>query len=136
MDVLGRFAGATFGLVGIEAYARDCADVETHRDWSACHPINPQRTIRNSSAVYLEGVAKAHLLPAEAAGAIATAAEHYRACFAAWQEYYALLGHGAPKGAGRMKDRRQAGAAAARRWLRHERAAIEELWSALRLLEE
>jgi hypothetical protein len=131
-----EYPEAKFGLEGIEAYANDCADTETYEDWSACHPINPQWTIRNSTGMYLERVAEAGLFPEDATAHIATAARHYRAAFSDWQEFYDLLGHHAPEGAGKMKDRREAGAAVAHRWLEHEKAAIAKLEQALALLGE
>jgi hypothetical protein len=135
-NVSDRFGEATFGLAGIERYATGCADVEAFEDWAACHDINPQWTLRRSTAVYLERVADAGLFPEEAAGHIRDAATHYRDAFADWQEFYALLGHHAPEGAGKMKDRRAAGAAVARRWLEHEKAAIGQLRKALASLGE
>ncbi len=135
-SVRDRFGEATFGLAGIERYATDCADVEAFEDWTACHNINPQWTLRRSSGVYLERVAEAGLFPKDATAHIATAARHYRLAFSDWQEFYDLLGHHAPEGAGKMKDRREAGAAVARRWLEHEKAAIAKLEQALALLEE
>ena len=130
-NVRDRFPDATFGLAGIERYAADCADTETYEDWTACHDINPQWTIRNSTAAYLEGVVAARLFPASASQHIAEAARHYRAAFAAWREFYDLLGHHAPEGAGKMPDRRAAGAALVRQWLKHETAAVGALRGAV-----
>ena len=129
-----RFSRAKFGLAGIEAYATDCADMATYSDWSACHDINPQWTIRSSTGVYLESVAGAGLFAEPVNVHLRAAAEHYRAAFADWHESYDLLGHGAPEGAGKMNQRRLAGSAAAQRWLEHEKAAIAEIRHALSLL--
>lgn len=121
---------ATFGLAGIEAYARDCADLAGHQDWTACHDVNGQWALRNSSSVYLSGVAEAGLFPAEANRHLLAAADAYRMAYANWQELYEQLGHNAPGRAGKMPGRREAGAAAVRRALDSERVAIEELKTA------
>ncbi len=126
---------AKFGLAGIEAYAADCADVRTYEDWSACHDINPQWTLRNSTAAYLGGVAAGQSFPVQVTSRIATAAEHYRAAYEDWREFHRQLAYDAPEGAGKDPERRAAGAAAVRRALEHERAAVAELREALALVE-
>ena len=125
---------ATFGLAGIEAYARDCADLEGHEDWTACHDVNGQWALRNSSSVYLGSIAEAGLFPEEASQRLLAAAVAYRTAYTHWQELYAQLGHDAPDGAGRMPDRRKAGAAAVRRALDCERVAIEDLKAAMAIV--
>jgi hypothetical protein len=127
----GEYPKAKFGLAGIEAYAADCADVATYEDWSACHDINPQWTVRNSTAAYLAEVAARHVFPAEAAEHISAAAREYGAAYEDWCELYEQLGHGAPEQAGRDPERRAAGAAAVRLALEHEKTAIAELRRAL-----
>jgi hypothetical protein len=124
-----RLGEATLGLAGIERYAADCADVETYDTWTACHDINPQWTLRRSTAVYLERVAG--LFPAAAGAKLRASAEEYHAAFSAWQGFYDLLGHGAPKDAGKDPERREAGAELARDWSAHESAAVGELREAL-----
>jgi hypothetical protein len=122
-----EFPKAAFGIEGIGAYASDCGDVERYEDWSACHDVNPQWTVRNSTAVYLGRVAGAAIFPAGASEHISTAAGEYRAAYEDWRELYVQLGHGAPEGAGGMPERRAAGAAAVRRALEHEKTAIAAL---------
>jgi hypothetical protein len=124
---------AKFGLQGIEAYAADCADTETYQDWLACHDINPQWTVRRSTALYLQRVAAAALFPAPAGERIGAAAREYRAAYDDWQELYRQLGHDAPADAGKTKERRLAGAAAVRSALAHEKAALAELTQALKI---
>jgi hypothetical protein len=128
-NVTSRFNKATFGLAGVKAYARDCADTETYPDWSSCHDINPQWTIRNSSASYLQ--AASALFPPAVKELILSAAAEYRKCFAAWQQFYELLGHHAPEGAGRDPKARANGAALIEEWLEHETAAVNLLDQAL-----
>lgn len=134
-NVSERFSEAVFGLAGIEAYARDCGDMETYEDWGICHGHNPMWTMRNSTAVYLEGVVEAGLLPEEPTSHVAGAAEHYRECFTAWDGFYELLGHSCAEGAGKNPETRVAGSALARQWLGSETAAVGELKVALELVE-
>lgn len=129
--IQSAFPKATFGLAGIEAWAADCADVEKYEDWGMCHPENPQWTARNSSAVYLRRLAGQGILPADAEAHVRRASEAYRAAYRRSQEAYGLVGYAAPKGSGRIKERRLAAAAAVRKALEHERAAIAELEKAL-----
>ena len=129
--VTSGFPKATFGLDGIAAYGRDCANTDAYESWSACHDINPQWTIRNSTAVYLEGLARDGVLVGDAAQHALEAAKHYRAAFKCWRQFYKLLGHSAPEGAGQSRQRREAGAQQVKQWLEHERAAIAALQKAL-----
>jgi hypothetical protein len=126
---------ATFGLAGIEKYAADCANTDEYEDWGACHDINPQWTIRNSTAVYLERVTADSVFPATVTGCIAAAAREYRAAYADWKELYAQLGHNAPQGAGKVRERRLAVAQAIRDALDHEKAALAELREAIGMAE-
>ena len=135
-DAIAReYPEAKFGLEGIEIYAADCADIETYGDWVACHPINPQWTVRNSTAAYLDQVAGARIFPAHIAEHITAAAREYRAAYEDWREFYNQLGHDAPGNAGKTKERRLAGAAAIRSALEHEKAGIYSLRQALDLAE-
>lgn len=135
-DAVAReYPEAKFGLEGIQAYAADCADTEAYDDWVACHPINPQWTVRNSTAVYLDQVAGSRIFPAHIAEHIAAAAREYRAAYEDWREFHNQLGHDAPGNAGKTKERRLAGAAAIRRALEHEKAGITSLRQALDLAE-
>jgi hypothetical protein len=126
-----RYPNAKFGLEGIEAYAEDCADMEAFDDWHACHGINPQWTVRNSTAVYLDDVAETKIFSEPINAHLREAAVHYRDAYDAWREFYEQLGHGAPEGAGTMKSRRLAGAAAVREALAHEKAGIATLQKVL-----
>jgi len=134
--VRSRHRAAKFGLEGIEAYAADCADTEKYEDWSVCHDVNPQWTLRNSTAAYLEGAATAGLFPEDVSKHVSAASREYRAAYEAWQVLYEQLSHGAPKDAGKTKKRRAAGAAAVRKALEHEKAGIAEIEKALSLIEE
>jgi hypothetical protein len=129
--VRGQYEGAAFGLAGIAAYGADCADLEADDDLVACHPINPQWTIRNASASYLRSIAEAQFFDASINAHLQAAAEQYWGAYTCWQAFYALLGHQAPEGSGKNPLRRDAGAAVVRAWLDHERAAIGELSAAL-----
>ena len=115
---------ATWGLAGMDKYADNCADTEAHEDWGLCHPTNPQIFIRNSTNVYLAGVAQSDALPEAVRAGLSEAATAYRTAYEEWRGLYELLGHGAPEGAGKDPKRRQQGAAMARRATEHERAAI------------
>jgi hypothetical protein len=126
-----RYPNAKFGLEGIRAYAEDCADVETFEDWAACHDINPQWTLRNSTAVYLEDVAETQIFPEPVNTLLREASAQYRDAYTAWQKFYKQLGHGAPDGAGTVKTRRLAGAAAVREALAYESAGIATLQEVL-----
>ena len=131
-----RYPKATFGLAGIEKYAADCANLEKYEDWLACHDINPQWTVRNSTAVYLQEVAKSGLFTEEVSQHIEDAAGEYRAAYEEWRKLYELLGHGASETDRRTRKRREAGAAAVRRALEHEKAGIETIKATLALIEE
>ena len=122
-----RFAKATFGLAGMEAYSIDCADVKKHEAWGVCHGENPQMHVRRSSGVYLERVAKAKVFPKKVNERLLAAAKAYKAAYAAWTEHYKLLGHGATKEQHRDSKRRAAGAATARKAAKHEGVALESL---------
>lgn len=87
------FPKATFGLAGIEAYANGCEHSDLNDDWVACHDINPQWSIRNSTGVYLNRIARADMFPADVNKHLLAAAKQYRAAYESWQAFYALLGH-------------------------------------------
>ncbi|MBL7199441.1 MAG: hypothetical protein ISS56_04780 [Anaerolineae bacterium] len=125
----------TFGLAGIAAYAADCADIDTHGDWTACHDINPQWTVRNSTGVYLKRVAGSGAFSEGVNAHLLAAAEQYRAAYECWQAFYALLGHKATEGAKAVGERRLAGAAVVRAWQAHEKAGVAAVEKALNLLD-
>jgi hypothetical protein len=131
--VLNAFPEATFGLAGIEAYADDC-ERDPSADWLACHDINPQWAIRNTTGVYLRRVADSGLFGARVNTHLLAAAMQYRAAYESWQAFYTLLGHKAEEQVRKTRARRIAGAAVVRAWLDHERAALGEIEQALALL--
>lgn len=125
--VVNAWPKATWGLAGMAKYADDCEDTGAHEDWGLCHPTNPQIFIRNSTSVYLAGVAQSDVLPDAARADVRAAAAGYRAAYVAWRELYELLGHGAADGAGKEPACRRKGAGIVRRALEHERSAIAKL---------
>jgi len=136
--VTKRLPRAKHGLAGIAAYADDVADAKgkppayfKETAWTGCHAINPQWTARNSTAVFLKRTAAAKVLNARANAHVLAAAEAYHAAYLAWGRFYEQLGHHAPKNAWADANRRAAGGAAAREWLRREHAALAELRAAL-----
>ena len=129
--VRDKYPEATFGLSGIEAYAADCANTGEHGDWLACHDVNPQWALRNSTAVYLTAVADASVFDEEVSTHLLAAAQEYRGAYESWRELYKQLGHQAPRNAGRTRARRLAGAKAVGRALQHERAGVGQLREAL-----
>jgi hypothetical protein len=132
-NIAKAFPKATFGLAGIALWADECDNTGKYPDWSMCHPENPQWTVRNSTAVYLERAAEAGLLPPAGNEHVRNAAEHYRAAYRAWQRAYGLVGYPAPEGAGKVPANRHAAANAVRDALQHEQSAIAELRHALEL---
>jgi len=133
--VRDRFAEATFGLAGIEAYAAACERSDLKEDWLACHNINGQWALRNSTGVYLVRVAEAGLFPGPVNAHLLAAAGAYRAAYESWQELYVrYLGHRVPETARKTAEHRKAGAAAVRQGLIHERAALAEVERALAAL--
>ena len=129
-----RFPKATFGMAGMAAYARDCADVGKYKSWGMCHEINSQWTVRHSTAIYLGRLAEAKTFPKTVREHIATAAEGYRTAYDAWHKTYGLLGHGATKRQRQGKKRREAGADLVLQAREHEKAAIAEIEKALAVL--
>jgi len=128
---------AHFGLDGIAAYAADIADLAKDTDyiigpWRGCHAINPQWAARGCPPVYLRRVAEQLAAShAPAAGHVSVAADGYEAAYKAWQEWNEHLGGGAPKGAWESPEHRQAGAAAVRAALDHERTAVQRIKEAV-----
>jgi len=130
-----RFPEAAFGLAGVEAYASACERSDVNEDWVACHDINGQWTIRNSTNVYLKRVAEAGVLAQDVNAHLPSAAKGYSAAYKSWQKLYEKhLGHGVPEEKRKTKEHRLAGAAAVREGLEHEKAALAEVEQALTLL--
>jgi hypothetical protein len=126
-----HFPGATWGLTGIRKYSEECRRVDIHETWSACHDINPQWTIRNSTGVYLDRIAKAEIFTTRVNTHLAAAAEQYRAAYSCWAAFYDLLGHGVPDAVQKMPAHRHAGSAVVKAWIAHEEAALAEIEAAL-----
>jgi len=134
-SVRERWPEATFGLAGIEAYAAACEASDPNEDWTACHDINGQWTVRNSTGVYLQRVAGAGLFSEDVNAHLLTAAQAYRAAYESWQQLYIqYLGHVVPEEARKTKEHRLGGAAAVRQGLKHEKAALAEVERALAAL--
>jgi hypothetical protein len=126
---------ATYGLAGIEAYAAACEASDPKKDWVACHPINGQWTVRNSTGVYLQRVAEESLFSAPVNAHLLAAADAYHAAYKSWQQLYTqYLGHGVPEEKRKTREHRLAGAAAVRQGLEHEKAALAEVERALAAL--
>ena len=136
LTIRDSFPNAILGLAGIEAYATDCENSDLSEDWLACHDINPQWTARNSTAVYLGRIAKACLFEQEVNTHLLKASMQYHAAYECWQAFYKLLGHHTEEDVRKMQARRLAGAAVARSWLAHERAALHEVEQVLQILVE
>jgi hypothetical protein len=132
LSVRERWPEATCGLAGIKAYANACEASDPNEDWVACHPINGQWTVRNSTGVYLQRVAEAGLFSEDVTAHLRAAAREYRAAYDSWQRlYYQYLGHGVPEGKRKTREHRLAGAAAVREGLEHEKAALADVECAL-----
>jgi hypothetical protein len=100
-------------------------------DWIACHPINPQWAIRNTTAVYLERLAAQDVFSAQVNRHISEAGAAYRAVYECWQAAYALFGHGTTPNARGVASRRDAMVAIIRAWLVHETQALDAVARAL-----
>jgi hypothetical protein len=131
-STLKLWPDATYGLAGIDAYAAACEASDPDEDWVACHPINGQWTLRNSTSVYLQRVAEQGLFAEDATSHLLAAARQYRAAYESWQHLYnQYLGHGVPEEKRKTREHRLAGAAAVRQGLEHEKAALAEVACAL-----
>jgi len=126
-----HFPGAMWGLAGIRKYSEECRKVDVYESWCACHDINPQWTIRNSTGVYLDRIAEAEVFTDHVNTHLKAAAEQYHAAYSCWAAFYALLGHGVPDAVQKMPAHRQAGSAVVTAWIEHEEAALAEVEAAL-----
>ena len=130
-----RWPEAAYGLAGIEAYAAACEASDPNEDWTACHDVNGQWSVRNSTGVYLKRVAGAGLFSEQVNAHLLAAADEYRAAYESWQQLYSqYLGHGVPEEKRKTREHRLAGAGAVRRGLEHEKAALAEVERALAAL--
>jgi hypothetical protein len=126
---------AAYGLAAIAKYAATCEASDPNENWVACHPINGQWTVRNSTGVYLQRVVETGLFAAPVNERLLAAAREYRAAYESWQQLYVqYLGHGVPESKRKTRKHRQAGAAAVRQGLKHEKAALAEVERALAAL--
>jgi len=124
-SITERWPKALYGLAGIEHYAATLEASDPDEDEVACHPINGQWTVRNSTSVYLKRVAEAGLFAAPVNAHLLAAAREYRAAYESWQKLYNRhLGHGVPEVKRKTKAHRLGGAAAVRQGLEHEKAAL------------
>jgi hypothetical protein len=131
-SIVERWPKAAYGLAGIERYAATLEASDPEEDWVACHPINGQWTVRNSTSVYLARVAQGGLFAERVNSRILAAAAEYRAAYESWQQLYSqYLGHGVPEEKRKTKEHRLAGAAAVRQGLEHEKAALAAIQRAL-----
>jgi DNA-binding transcriptional MerR regulator len=139
------FDGVKWGLEGLEAYADDVGDMSKsgkadeyfYGGWMGCHAIYPQISGRASAAVYLERLGKSAIFPGAINEHILAAAESYGAARAAWGEYEKHLGNEEAAEASdswMIEEHRLAGAAAIRRAIDHERAAIDRVQQALAVI--
>lgn len=141
-----QFAEGRFGLPGMEAYAADVADAAKDPDtfeggWLGCFCINRQHYAREAAAKWFR--AKAELLAGKAREHLLAAANSYDAACGAWHEFEKHLGRGTGKTKleelkhlWRDPQARQAGAAAIRKAMEHERAAVEKIGAALAEVEK
>ena len=133
-DIQERYPDATFGLNGIEKFAYEVEDTDNFPNFVACHGINPQWTLRHSTALFLDGVIESALFSDEVNAHLQVAAQQYHGAFTAWKAFYTLLGHRVPDDVRAVPARRQAGAELVRCWLAHESAGIAALKGALACL--
>jgi hypothetical protein len=132
--VKNQYPHAKFGLEGIETYANDCGNVRKYKDWKACHDINPQWVTRNSSAVYLKYLVEKDLFSSEMNEYLLAASSYYKKTYNSWKEFYRILGHGAPKNAGKDRNNRIAGTNFIKEALEHEKQALTCVNNALKAL--
>ena len=131
-SITNRWPKAKYGLAGIEHYAATLEASDPNVDEVACHPINGQWTVRNSTSVYLKRVAEDCLFAAPVNAHLLAAAGEYRAAYDSWQQLYTqYLGHGVPGEKRKTREHRLGGAAAVRKGLAHEKAALAEVERAL-----
>ncbi|MCP4645940.1 MAG: hypothetical protein GY851_36180 [bacterium] len=142
--------GVTWGVAGVEAYARDLADVAKsgaaedkggyfQGGWRACHNVYPQISGRPASATYLKRIAP--LFDGTVRDSMLAAAVEYDKATESWGAYLAQLGGDADRTvdvdhetAWTTEKYRKAGAAAVAQAAQHERAALDHLVQALTAL--
>jgi hypothetical protein len=136
------FDGVKWGLEGLAAYAADVGDTSKsgkadeyfYGGWMGCHAIYPQVSGRASAAAYLERLGKSSIFPGAINVHIMAAAEAYGAARAAWGEYEKHLGNeetAEVSDSWMVEEHRLAGAAAIRKAIEHEKAAVDRVQQAL-----
>lgn len=160
-EIRNFFPKATFGLQGIESYAKDCQNVEEIPGvFGPCHGINPLGALRNSSGIYLTNlankgvfldkssktekiekgnipmtkkIANKGIFSNDINKSLKTAGNLYKNAFKQWQKLYELLGHHIDDATKSSKEQRLKGANAIKQALKYEKEAIQEL-SSIKLL--
>jgi hypothetical protein len=140
------FAGAAFGLSGLEAYATDVGDMSKsgkpdvyfESGWMGCHAIYPQISGRAAAALFLKRLGESGIFQTQVNAQILAAAKAYHAARAAWGEYERHLGN---EEAAEVSDswmieaRRLAGAAAIHKAIKHEKTAISQIQRVLTIVQ-
>ncbi|MHC4716019.1 MAG: hypothetical protein ACYS5V_03555, partial [Planctomycetota bacterium] len=135
--------GVVWGVVGIEAYADDLADMSKsgapedkkgyfQGGWRGCHNVYPQMSGRPAAATYLKRIAPA--FQGDTKEHILAAGKSYEDATGAWRAFEAQLGRPVAdkhNDAWQSEANRVAGAKAVREAAGHERKAIAELTKAL-----
>jgi DNA-binding transcriptional ArsR family regulator len=135
-EVQNFFPKATFGLHGIEMYAKDCQNVEEVPGvFGPCHGINPLGALRNSSGIYLTNLADKGVFSGEINTYLKSAGNLYKDAFKQWQKLYELLGHHIDDATKSSKKQRLKGANAIKLALNYEKEAIQELSIIKKLLQ-
>ncbi len=137
----------TFGIAGVEAYARDLADMNNsgaredkggywQDGWMGCHNVYPQISGRPAAAKYLRSVAE-HF-DGDTRKHIEAAAAHYDRATESWTTYLTQLGGHTGRTvpvehevAWTTAQYRKAGADAVAQAAKHERSALGSLMQAL-----
>lgn len=121
------YPAASFGLAGMAAYAANCANVALFDDWTMCHDVNGQWTLRNSTAMWLRRLMEEGTLGPAANPDLEAAADGYRAAYETWAGCYELLGHDTTEAQRKDPARREDVADRVRHASRYERQAVAHL---------
>jgi hypothetical protein len=125
---------AIFGIPAIEAQALEVEDIQKFPNFVSCHGLNPQWTLRRSTALYLEYLVDSGIFPDDVNLYLITAAKQYHGAYSTWKAFYEMVGHRVPDEVRNMPVRRSAAAGLVRSWQAHEKAAVNDLENALSLL--
>jgi len=132
--LLQEYPKATFGLVGIQAYANTCSNLKKYKDWTACHDIQQQWGPRRSTAIYLGRMVKTGLFPEDVNHHLLSAATAYHQAYQNWRELYRQIGWESPRWAGRSKSRRMKATEAVWQAYENEKQGVQEIQAALTIL--